>query len=184
MEPRSPRTVDDPVAFCLSGLTQRPPPALIVSGGIGSGKTTTVARLVAALRSRSIPVHGVLAPRVLEEDGRTTGYDLEDVATGRRRSFLRSSPPGEAVGRFFADDTALREAGDAVSGTGPGSVAVIDEVGRAEIEDRGHAAAVRTACRSGALVVLAVRTEFVDRVAARFELGDWWEHRVRREERD
>lgn len=182
MDPTARTAVPDPLRFVLTHLGDDPPAALVVSGGIACGKTTAVARLVDALRARSIPVHGAFAPRVLAADGRTTGYDAVDAGTGSRRKLLRSEPPGEPIGRFYFDADTLRAVREAASRASAAGVVVLDEIGRAELEGGGHEAALRAALLTGALVVVAVRTEFVDRVVGRFGIRHWGELRLSKKE--
>ena len=55
---------------------------VILTGGVGSGKTAFLTGLLKVLRSRSLPLDGFVAERVFH-DRRLTGYDLAAVRDGR-----------------------------------------------------------------------------------------------------
>jgi len=142
---------------------------LILSGGIGSGKTRTAEALAADLSRRGVSVGGVLCPRILEK-GETVGYRARDLATGEERPFACLAPPGVPIGRFFVPESALAFARAAVQRAVAGRVAIIDEVGRWELAGGGLAPAVRTLLSSPTLPVLLVRDAFVDAVVATFAI--------------
>ena len=140
---------------------------LILSGGIGSGKTRTGEALAADLSRRGVSVGGVLCPRILEK-GETVGYRARDLATGEERPFACLAPPGVPVGRFFVPESALAFACAAVERAVAARVAIVDEVGRWELAGGGLASAVRALLASPALPVLLVRDPFVNEVAKAF----------------
>jgi len=174
----SPPRVEDPLSYLLAAVAERRRGTLLVSGPIGSGKTKATSALVEDLRRCGVPVGGILAPRVME-GSHTTGYDLLDVASGRRVRFLRSQPPGSEVGRFFLDPAAVSFGRRAIlTDLHPGAVSFVDEVGRLELNGGGHEAAVRRALDAGGVVVLAVRTPLVAEVVRHFALAHVAEYRV------
>jgi len=175
---RRPPSVADPEAFVLAALAQRPPPALILCGGIGEGKTSAATHLVEALRAQGVAAGGILAPRVVD-GGTTVAYQVLDVASGKRQLLLDSRPPGVAVGRFYLRSEGVRFARGAIDrAVASRRLVVIDEVGRLELGGGGHAAALRAARAAGAPLVLTVRTPFVARVVERFALAPCGAHRV------
>ena len=170
--------VEDPLSYLLAAAAECRSDTLLVSGPIGSGKTKAASALVEDLRRCGVSVGGILAPRVME-DSHTTGYDLLDVASGRRVRFLRSQPPGSEVGRFFLDPAAVSFGRRAIlTDLHPGAVSFVDEVGRLELNGGGHEAAVRRALDAGGVVVLAVRTPLVAEVVRHFALAHVAEYRV------
>ena len=81
---------------------------IVVTGGVGEGKTTLVKELVAVLKEKGIQAGGIITERIMEE-GRTIGYDLVDIATGTRKGFLRENGAcgPEQIGRFTICGEAL-----------------------------------------------------------------------------
>ena len=143
---------------------------LILSGGIGAGKTRCAEKLVADLKTRGISVGGVIQPRFVQDD-ETIGYTVRDLAAGEERSFASLEPPGIAVGKYFVKAEAVAFARCAIERAAKeAQIVFIDEVGRLELAGEGHAPAVRTVLSSSALPVLVVRTEFVDRVVRAFSV--------------
>ena len=140
---------------------------LILSGGIGSGKTRTAEALAAALSRRGVSVGGVLCPRILEK-GETVGYRARDLATGEERPFACLEPPGVPIGRFFVPESTLAFARTAAERAVAARVAIVDEVGRWELAGGGLAPVVRTLLASPAFPVLLVRDALVGEVADAF----------------
>lgn len=156
------------VAAAVDGGSPR---CIIVSGEIGAGKTQAGLRLAHRLRERGVSVGGILAPRLFDH-GETMGYNVLDLLTGEDAAFARPDPPGHAVGRFYVRPSGLAFAERALRrGVEQASVVFLDEVGRWEISGGGHAAALRGALQSRAVLVLVVRAELVDIVTESFRLG-------------
>jgi nucleoside-triphosphatase THEP1 len=148
-------------------------PVVIVTGATGSGKTTLTRAVVERLKARGVRVAGILAPGFVA-DGRRTGFDIVDLATGEREPLAREgdhvagrhprwsrfafSPEGLALGR-----KALAE------GVRGADVVVVDEVGPFELSGGGWADAldVLAATFEGRLL-LVVREAIVDTVKARW----------------
>lgn len=144
---------------------------VIISGGIGAGKTRTSEQLAAALKERGFSVGGILSPRIIQ-DGETVGYTVCDLASGMQRPFARLEPPGLAVGRFFVAEEGLAVARSAIErAAATAQVVFVDEVGRLELAGGGLAPAVRVLLRSKALPVLLVRSSFLDAVVCTFSIA-------------
>ncbi len=144
---------------------------ILLSGGIGSGKTRTAEAVAQELQARGVAIDGALAPRVLSA-GETIGYRIRDLRTGEERPFATLEPPGTQVGRFFVDEPSLRFALSAIErGARDAQVVFVDEVGRWELRGGGLAPAVRTLLRSEALPVLLVRSELASAVVEAFALA-------------
>lgn len=141
---------------------------LILSGGVGAGKTHTAEGLAVALKERGVAVGGILSPRIVRNK-ETAGYTVRDLQSGEERPFAGLVPPGIAVGRFFISEDGLAFASDAIErAVKIAQVVFVDEVGRLELAGEGLAAAVRTLLHSQALPVLLVRSSFVDAVVRTF----------------
>lgn len=144
---------------------------ILLSGGIGDGKTSTAERLAKALKDEGIHVGGIVAPRRMAGE-ETVGYDVVDLATGERRPFATTSPPGLPAGRFHISPAGLAFAAQALrKATGAADVVFVDEVGRLELGGEGHAPAVRDLLASSSTAVLSVRETFLEEVVDAFGLA-------------
>ena len=173
MEPRRTSPLKGLLDRILAMVSEDQParPILLV-GGIGAGKTSTGLRLLSLLRQSGIRVGGFLAPRLLE-GGETIGYSIIDLATNTTHPFAGLEPSDVPVGRFFVSERSLTIADRAVTAAlDEAQVIFIDEVGRLELADAGHAPAVRRLLDSEVLPVLLVRDEFVDEVSQAFGILD------------
>lgn len=170
---------DDLLRLVLDHLDSGASWPIIVSGPIGSGKTSLSKKVVDRLEhAADKEPGGVLSPRLMES-GETVGYDVVNIATGVRRSFVRSNPPGEKVGRFFIKSGALEFANRAVSESlGSYNPIFVDEVGRLELKDGGLAPSLRKLLDSKNQAILLVRDEFVPDVRQVFEIGEYDEVKV------
>lgn len=143
---------------------------VILSGGIGAGKTRTGERLAAALTARGFTVGGILSPRVVR-CGKTIGYTVRDLASGVEQPFASLNPPGVTVGKYFISEQGLAFARSAIARASRIAQAVfVDEVGRLELSGRGYAPALRALLHSRALPILLIRSSFVDAVVKTFSI--------------
>ncbi len=112
---------------------------VILTGGVGSGKTAFVGRLLKILQSRSLIVDGFVGERVFENE-RLSGYDLVAVRDGRRFPFLRRTEVagGTSIGPWRLDPSGLAAAAEIIRASESGAILVVDELGPLELEGRGH----------------------------------------------
>jgi nucleoside-triphosphatase THEP1 len=151
-------------------------PVAIITGSTGAGKTTLATAVVQRLRDGGARVAGILAPGLLE-DGRRTGFDLVNLATGDRVPLARESlPAGGAHARwsrfgFLPEGLAMgrRALGEDARA---GDVIVVDEVGPFELSGGGWATALSSLSESDAALVLVVRESVVGEVNARWGSTD------------
>ncbi len=170
--------VDDLLRLVLDRLNSGVSLPVVVSGPVGSGKTRTSQKLVGRLEEENYRPGGVLSPRVMDS-GETIGYDVIEVATGDRRSFVRSNPPGKRAGRFFIKPGALEFANRAVyESVDRFNPIFIDEVGRLELRDDGLAPSLKELISSGSQSILLVRDKFVPEVREAFDICELDEFRV------
>lgn len=116
----------------------------LVTGEIGSGKTTACQRAVDLLRARGVACYGVLSPARLDRTGAKIGIDVLDVATGNRRRLADLMPgAGETIGDYTFDQAALKWAIDqlmravaAANHSGEAGLLVVDEIGPLELVRR------------------------------------------------
>jgi len=163
----------DPVlAAIIEQIERHKQQCIIIHGEIGAGKTRLAEVLVTELRKRGLRVGGIVSPRIL--DGKdTVGYQVRDLQTCEERSFAKLDPPGIPIGKFYLSEDALAFAHTAIeSAIATDQIVFLDEVGRLELDDKGHADALRTLLRSGAIPVLFMRTTFVEHIIEKFGIGD------------
>lgn len=110
---------------------------LIISGPPGAGKTTLICGVINQLRRR-FSVAGLITLGEWENNVRS-GYTLVNAANGSRRRFAETSdfPGAIKVGRYFVYPSALAFGLDALAYLAQSDVAVIDEVGRWELNGAG-----------------------------------------------
>jgi nucleoside-triphosphatase THEP1 len=160
----------------------------IITGAVGSGKSSVVAAIVEALREKGVAVGGIMSPRVMAE-GRTVGYDVTDIMDGRSFVFLREGDDEslERVGRYrmMAGGLAAgREALERAYERGD-AVVVADEVGRLELGGGGWSAQLERVTAGGAQVmVMAVRDAFWEEVVRKFRPGQYEVLDVRTTDKD
>lgn len=144
---------------------------LVLTGPVGSGKTTFLKELLPKLRARGVPVSGYLSPAVLV-DGEPSGYDLLDVKSGRSIPFLRKR--GEAgwqtVGPYRFLPEGLEAASSSILGSGSGVLLIVDEVGPAEFSGEGFWPALAEALKRPSVdCLLVVRESLIDALSIRLE---------------
>ena len=169
--------VDDLLRLILAHINEKKGFPIVVSGGVGSGKTE-VCRMVIRRLEGAFDPGGIISPRVIES-GSTTGYDVLNVETGEKRPFVRSTPPGVRVGRFFLRPGALEFANEAISGAiGRREPVFADEVGRMELKQKGLAPAIKELIGSDTQGIFLVRTQFLPRFRKVFGVYNYDEFRI------
>ena len=145
----------------------------ILSGDTGSGKTTRAAEVVERLRARGLRVGGILAPGLLE-NGRRTGFDILNLATGESAGLARDAAGGSAShaqwSRFAFSPEGLALGSKALGPDARGAdVVLVDEVGPFELAGGGWAPALDDLMGGdGGRVVLVARSSVVDAVRRRW----------------
>ncbi len=170
--------VDHLLRLLLANLDRSVSSPVIVAGGVGAGKTESCGSLVDELSRSGLQPGGILSPRVIR-DGETVGYRVRDLRSGEERRFIRLSPPGISVGRYYVVPEALDWSKGVIADSLDGSdVVFIDEVGRLELEGKGLDSAVKSALGSGTQTVLLVRSEFLSTVRIRYDIEEFHLWRV------
>jgi nucleoside-triphosphatase THEP1 len=150
---------------------------VVLKGSTGSGKTTLATEVVARLREGGNSVAGILAPGLLE-NGRRTGFDLVDLATGEKTALARENADVEGRharwSRFAFSPEGLALGQRALGPDALGAdVVVVDEVGPFELAGGGWAGCLDELARGfhGSLL-LVVRGAIVESVLARWGSAD------------
>lgn len=162
----------------LSEIRKRRRPGnniFIVTGGKETGKTSFAKIIVSELKSRGIPVGGILSERVM--DGvKTTGYDLTDVDSGRKEVFLRQDEEKwtEQIGKFRINPKGL-EFGKSVlhpDNQKNNKLVIIDEAGRLELDDKGWADPIRRLMdASSCSLLITVRDIFMEDMTGKWNIS-------------
>jgi nucleoside-triphosphatase THEP1 len=156
---------------------KNPARIFIMTGDRDEGKTGNLRFTVYSLQCKMLSVGGIYSPKVMDE-GKILGYDVVDVMTGERFSFLRKTGEEEdqKIGSYYilADglEKGLRAIDKAIEAGV--EVIVIDEVGRLELQGKGWASALRKVLAIKDInVYLAVRKDFVEEVVQEFGIEDY-----------
>ena len=151
---------------------QRKRQPILLVGGIGSGKTAAGLRLLSLLRSYGIGVGGILAPRILKGE-ETFGYSIIDLSTNATHPFAGLEPSDVQIGRFYLAQAGLDLAERTIrNALNSHPVVFIDEVGRLEVQGKGHASAIRQLLQSSCVPVLLVRDTLVEQAIHTFDIAD------------
>ena len=110
----------------------------ILTGEVGSGKTTFLRGLVDELRAAGVPFDGFLSLRVMTS-GVTEGSDLFDLREGRSWPLLRrtDSDKGQRVGPYVMLSDGLDRAAAILRRSRAADLLVVDELGPLELAGGG-----------------------------------------------
>jgi len=147
----------------------------IITGKVGSGKTTRLGELTTELRQRGTNMAGFLC-RGDMKDGERTGYTLVNV---RDRSELLFATKcihegWPRYGRFFFNQKAFAEGERMIKKAieHKSSLVLIDEVGPLELEGSGWAAMLDLLLKEkGLCQIWVVRENILDRVLERWNIS-------------
>ena len=147
----------------------------LISGNQGEGKTTRLKEIVLLLKEKGIRAFGFYAEGYWQHAMRNR-FDLVDLRSGSRRMLCtdKVQPGFIAHGRFYFDpDTIewgnnLLEKGAEISG----QIAVIDEVGRFELNNQVWATVLEKLLKKNISLLLVVRKSFIAEIKQKFNLGD------------
>ncbi|HSM46568.1 MAG TPA: nucleoside-triphosphatase [Draconibacterium sp.] len=148
------------------------PKIFIITGKIGSGKTTLIQKLIQKFRFENILVSGIYSARILEND-KTTGYDVVDISTDETEKFLRDrgNEDQQRIGKFYIDSNGEQK-GNEILMNSQSKLIIIDEIGKLELEDRGWAHSLeQLVTDSKSNLLLSVREEVLYEVTEKFKIS-------------
>lgn len=139
---------------------------LIISGPVGSGKTKTALALAWTLKEEGLPLGGVLSPRILVA-GKTVGYLVRDLGSGKELVLCAENPPGFKFRRYFFRPEAFAFANHVLfQAAKEARVIVVDKVGPLELGGRGFSPGLESCLSSQAFLILTVRPSLLPEVLA------------------
>jgi nucleoside-triphosphatase THEP1 len=113
---------------------------ILVTGEVGSGKTTACQRALDLFKLWGLTAGGILAPARYDTTGKKVGIDVLDVARGERYQLAEHvSEGGVTIGAYTFDQEALRQTVACVkSAIEVGfDVLFVDEIGPLELLHQG-----------------------------------------------
>jgi nucleoside-triphosphatase THEP1 len=141
---------------------------VIITGEIGSGKTSLTTALAARFKEYGIKTGGIIAPAIFE-NGEKKGYNLIDLATNKIMPLSQTQPNKDMaqVGRYFFRQEAISFGREALS-VGQNidkQIVIIDEIGAWELQGQGWGLSLNDLIiNSDIPLVLTVRKKFLEMV--------------------
>lgn len=152
------------VAFTM----KRKSNVVLITGEIGSGKTSLITQIATLLKEKGINIGGILAPSIYDKDEKT-GYNIIDLSLGRqmRLSQTEKAEGMARVGRYFFVPEAIELGKIALSvkNNGDSEIVLIDEIGAWELQGQGWATSLNELIiQYNMPLVLTVRKSFLELV--------------------
>jgi nucleoside-triphosphatase THEP1 len=144
----------------------------LLTGAIGSGKTTLIKKLIERMRVENLSVAGIYSLRKMDQSG-TTGYDVIDISTGSSERFLRTEGAAtqEKVGRFFLYPEGLNAGEAALLNVDHSDLIIVDEIGKLELARKGWSASVQQLLKvQNSCLLLSVREELIAEISREFAI--------------
>ena len=141
---------------------------VIITGEIGSGKTSLTTALAARFKEYGIKTGGIIAPAIFE-NGEKKGYNLIDLSTNKIMPLSQTEANKDMaqVGRYFFRQEAIVFGRDALS-VGQNidkQIVIIDEIGAWELQGQGWGLSLNDLIiNSDIPLILTVRKKFLEMV--------------------
>jgi len=149
----------------------------IITGKRGTGKTTTLGKIVGRLHTGGYKVAGIMQPEYVS-GGKRAGYYVENAASGdrmllclRNESSVYRSPVQFS---FYDEATAFGKSALSVANSNGADIVVIDEIGPLELDEKGWADAIGTlrSQRIGTMI-WTVREKLIDDIVKKWNVDDY-----------
>ncbi|NOR75935.1 MAG: hypothetical protein GQ525_12335 [Draconibacterium sp.] len=141
----------------------------IITGGIGSGKTSCIKNIIENFQQDKISVSGIYSSRIIENDI-TIGYNVVTISTNKSKIFLRKKGDSsqQKIGKFYIFNEGLNTGNDELQNT-KSQIVFIDEIGKLELSENGWYNSVKQIIESSnSHLILSVREEFVSQIIEKF----------------
>lgn len=149
---------------------------ILVSGKIGSGKTTFVKALTAQLYSLGYDIAGILSTGNETKESQRTGYFLSDIITGEKRLLCHqeSNDQGITTGKYHFVNDSIKW-GNAILGEAINhnkQIIVLDEVGPLElIQNKGWRPSLEKLLKDfHGVIILVIRENMVNEFRMQFNV--------------
>jgi nucleoside-triphosphatase THEP1 len=149
---------------------------ILITGEIGSGKTTLINAIAARFRETGIEVGGILAPAVYA-NGVKTGYNIIDISTGDKKLLSQTDEivGVPQVGKYFFIPEGIDFGRNALSveNNRNAQFVLIDEIGAWELQGQGWASSLNELIINCNMpVIITVRRSFLEFVIENWMLQD------------
>ena len=149
---------------------------VLITGEIGSGKTTLISGISARLKVSGVLTGGILASAVYENETKT-GYKIQDVVTDKEMqlSHINDTAGLARVGRYFFIPEAIEFGRDALSAerNRNSQIVLIDEIGAWELQGQGWAGSLNELIINYNMpLIITVRKSFLELVIENWMFQD------------
>jgi nucleoside-triphosphatase THEP1 len=149
----------------------------IITGDIGSGKTSTIKQLIKEIKRKGLTVAGIYSQRIMEQN-ETIGYDIIDIKSNVRGPFLRLSTDStlDTIGKYqiFKDGLKLGESTLSEIADTPANFIIIDEVGKLETKGEGWSENLKSILKNkDSKIIISVRNSFINDVVTHFKIENY-----------
>jgi nucleoside-triphosphatase THEP1 len=147
---------------------------IIITGEIGSGKTTLIKHISFLLKDSGFRIGGIVAPAIYEQENKM-GYDIIDESSGNimRLSQIKEIEGMPRVGKYFFISEAVDFGCKALSveKNRESQIVLIDEIGAWELQGQGWASSLNELIINFNMpLIITVRKSFVELVVENWML--------------
>jgi nucleoside-triphosphatase THEP1 len=141
---------------------------IIITGEIGSGKTTLISGISSRLQESGFRTGGIIASAIYEQENKT-GYSILDIASGNKMqlSQITEIEGMPRVGKYFFISEALDFGRNALSveSNREAQIVLIDEIGAWELQGQGWASSLNELIINCEMpLIITVRKSFLQLV--------------------
>jgi len=164
--------LSDSLMFYFEQSLQKQKSIYIITGRQREGKTSFLKKLTLELKTKKITVSGFLALGI-DKNNERQGFELENIETGEKRLLCdRTMSSDLSVGRFSFDIKTFSWGEHVFKDINNKNIAVIDEIGSLELENRGWNKLLTNLLRSEIKVlILVVRKDLTLEIINKWNLN-------------